>query len=946
MSTERPPGSLDDELGSLASLLRRVAESPSTPPEELLAGIDDPDLEIERRLGAGGMGVVFLARDVRLDRRVAVKVHRLSGRPGATAALLAEAQAMARLADPNVVAVYDVREAAGHLLLMMEYVPGQTLREWLAAAPRDRDAILDAFAAAGAGLAAAHAAGLVHRDFKPDNVIVGDDGRVRVADFGLALDVEQGEGAPMADEPPAHVAGTPAYMAPEQIERGQVDARTDQYAFCLALVEALRGRHPLADSTSTEELLDSEVRAALPRSPGVARVAPAWLRRIVARGLAPDPAARFPDMDALLRALRRGRERRRRIALAAAALVVVAGAVALAWFRGGPRGPSCDGAPAALAGVWDTDVARRVDAAFTATGLPHAAGVWQVVGPHLDAYRASWIATRTHVCRAGARGEATPRMVELGMACLDRDRAQLAEIAARLARPDRALVNAAVDAATALPDPDACADARRLALEVAPPADDATRRAVADLGAELGRIDALDRLGLIAEANRRADRAVARARTVGYPPALAAALDQLGRARALAAKDGEAMDAQIEALATAYAAHDDPRVARVLPGLVQAAGVLGRPEAERWRRLALASIQRLGGDPLLEASVRCGHVTALVQGGHADQAIPEGKRCVELTEHALGPDAGDTGRALARLGLAEVAGGAYQDAEATLGRALRVIERAYGPDHVETSWVLNNLSSVERRLGRLDDGLAHARRALEIGKRMYGDDDPRLLEPNTTIGTLLAERGDYDAAAPYFDAALAEGAARYGPDDPRVGEQLGNVAIVTFSAGRLPRARELARRSVAVLERAGKPTEDLVNAYTLLGTLDREAGDVDAALAAHEHAVSMLDAVFPPAHPQRINPLIELGHTLAARKQHARAARTLEQAVALLGADAPPQWAGEARFALAQALIASGGDRRRARALAGQARADYQKVGAPMAAQVREIDAWLARAGR
>jgi serine/threonine protein kinase len=314
---------LAGELGSIASFLERVAATPSFEPGEMLEIADaDPDLELTEQIGAGGVGVVYLARDRKLDREVAVKVQRVSGNEVADERLLAEARSLARLAHPNVVTVFEVRRVDGHLLVLMELVRGPTLRDWLGGGDRERDEILAAFAAAGAGLAAAHRAGVIHRDFKPDNVIARADGRVRVVDFGMAGAAGESERG-----------GTPAYMAPEQTAGDAVDARADQYAFCLSLLEALTGAQPAPDRMAG---LVDEVR-------------PAGLRRVLARGLERDPADRWPDMDALLAALR---PPRRWPIVAAAAAALLTGALVV-----GSR--SCD-APLGL--VIDRLVAERIAA--------------------------------------------------------------------------------------------------------------------------------------------------------------------------------------------------------------------------------------------------------------------------------------------------------------------------------------------------------------------------------------------------------------------------------------------------------------------------------------------------------------------------------------------------------------------------------------------------------
>jgi serine/threonine protein kinase len=271
--------------------------------------------EIVSQLGAGGMGIVYLAYDPKLDRPVAVKVLR-PGLRTAQARLLREGQSVARLAHPNVVRVFDVGTEGDELFVAMEYVEGTTLRRWLSAAARRPRAILEVFNAAGRGLAAAHAVSVVHRDFKPDNVLVGRDGRVVVTDFGLAR-VEADDADADADEAVrAGVArplrttltrtgsrlGTPAYMSPEQLRGEVADARSDQFSFCVALWEAIFGTRPFAIRPRAS--LD-EVRRAVEAGvvdPEVPTTTAA-LERALRRGLALAAADRFADMNALLAAL-------------------------------------------------------------------------------------------------------------------------------------------------------------------------------------------------------------------------------------------------------------------------------------------------------------------------------------------------------------------------------------------------------------------------------------------------------------------------------------------------------------------------------------------------------------------------------------------------------------------------------------------------------------------
>lgn len=371
---------------------------------------------LQHELGAGGMGVVHAAFDPDLERRIALKVLKTAGGLEARQRLLREARAMARLAHPNVVTVHEVGSAGGRDFIAMELIDGETLEDWLRAEPRrDRD-IIAAFVAAGRGLAAAHAAGLVHRDFKPRNVLRQKDGRIVVTDFGLVIGVENQaavalESTMRLDEKPSEdtpsslsgltktgsVLGTPAYMAPEQWAGAAVGPKADQFAFCIALWEALAGERPFYGAT-----LD-ELKASVAAGPVKADASklPRRLRKPLRRGLDPDPAKRWPSMNALLGAITR-RESRPGVALAIGSGALVLAGLAVAVFARGDEGPTCEAPVRDPALVWSAGRAAKLRAAKQG---PTADAI--------DADIAAWKQARERACAAPA-GSREPRL-----ACLD-----------------------------------------------------------------------------------------------------------------------------------------------------------------------------------------------------------------------------------------------------------------------------------------------------------------------------------------------------------------------------------------------------------------------------------------------------------------------------------------------------------------------------------------------
>ena len=262
--------------------LAGAAGDPSAEPLLLPPGTRVGRFEIEEVLGRGAMGVVYAARDPQLGRRVALKLLHADRAGDASGTLLAEAQTMAQVAHPTVVAIYDVgalADADGEVYVAMELVTGQTLRAWLDREPRPWRVVVETVLGAGRGLASAHRAGVCHRDFKPENVLIGDDGRPRVTDFGMARAAARPGGA-VGDvaRTQTSMAGTPAYMAPELFAGAPSSAASDQFSFCVSLFEALFGARPFEGAD-----LDALLRAA--RAGAICwpdrRHVPATVRRIL-----------------------------------------------------------------------------------------------------------------------------------------------------------------------------------------------------------------------------------------------------------------------------------------------------------------------------------------------------------------------------------------------------------------------------------------------------------------------------------------------------------------------------------------------------------------------------------------------------------------------------------------------------------------------------------------
>lgn len=525
------------------------------------------------RLGEGGMGLVYAAYDPDLDRRIAIKILRgpsVSFDEDSRARLLREAQAMARLSHPNVMTVHEVGTAQGRPFIAMELVAGQDLRTWFRARTRSWKEVLEVMLGAGRGLAAAHRAGLIHRDFKPANVLVGDDGLVRVLDFGLARQVGTSAALEPDDETllrsgvsgsdsrldtpltrAGTVPGTPAYMAPEQHLRGELDEQTDQFAFCVTAYEGFFGRRPFegGNRASLMMAVTQGQIVAPPRSTPV----PRRLIRAIYKGLSSNPADRFPDMHALLDEMEAaGRPRRLTMPALGSSLVVLGGAAW--WLSADAPADPCPRPDAALAEAWGRDQREAVRAAFSKAELPHAERSASAVIERLDHYAEHWIEASIESCRATRIEHRQSRtMHEVVVRCLERSRRDLKHVADVLADAPgtHGLLDDATKISGALPPIDAC-DPAALADDPLPSPDDPD--AVEAIRDELSRVRALWAAARYEEGLPIAARAVDRARDSGYPPIVAEALLEHGTTLIQAGERREGLDVLHRAALAATAA--------------------------------------------------------------------------------------------------------------------------------------------------------------------------------------------------------------------------------------------------------------------------------------------------------------------------------------------------------------------------------------------------------
>ena len=914
------------------------------------------------------MGVVYRARDQELSRDVAIKLVLTRAEPDEmhAARLAREAQALAQLAHPNVVAVYDVGRAEGGVFVAMELVAGMAGDAWLKEKPPWRD-VLRVFRDAARGLAAAHAVGLIHRDFKPANLIVGDDGRVRVLDFGLAraaalgqatdepaapaadadATADSGERSPsLLDSPLTQagtVVGTPPYMAPEQHLGRACDARSDQFSFCASFYRALYGERAFAGATFGE-LRDNILKGKV-RPPPDSDV-PGWLREIVLRGLAVDPDQRWPSMDAIIAALEHDPHARRRrlAAIGGAALLVIAAAGVATWRARRDPAQACRDGEQQLAGVWGAQRSAAVRAAFVKTGKPYAADAFATVTRALDDYTKRWVAMRSDACLATrVRGTQSAELLDLRMECLQRRLDDVRALVGVLAAADGDVVARAADAAAKLPPLDACADADGLRAPVRPPADPVTKARVAAAQRTLATVRALWIAGRYAEADKQLGPVVTEAHALGWRPLEGEAL--LAQARLVEETGDYPKSSQLyrDAAIAAEAGRDDETAALARNGLVWVTGErLGHyDEAQELAREAEATIERLGHRELLQADLDQKVAALLLEQGKYDEAEKRSRHVLEIRQKMLAPDDPAIASALGDLGDVASQTARYADAIGFYQRALAIAEHAEGADHPMCGSLRINLATALRGTGHDADALAQLERARAITERALGAAHPQLATIAVDIGNIELDDGRDAEAAAQFEKASQIWTRALGADHPNVATALYHLGQVELKQGHPSDAAANFQRALDIWQkRLGPDHPSLAAAFAGLGDAALARAHAADALVDYQRALAVLEKTFGPDHAALVDPLVSIGNAELALHDPRRATPPLERAVALATkGDDPADLAG-ARFALARALGA-GGDPQRARTLATAAQQAFAAAGKDHAADAKQVADWL-----
>jgi tetratricopeptide (TPR) repeat protein len=933
-----------------SAILRGPGEHPTLVDEAPPVRIDR--FTVIEQLGRGGMGVVHAAYDPQLDRRVALKLLRpdrwAAGDERARARVLAEARAMAKVSDPHVVTVFEVGSFGDAIFVAMEFVEGETVRQWLRDAPRGWREIVDVFVQLARGVAAVHAAGLVHRDIKLDNMMLRRDGRAQILDFGVAQDIgPAGSGEP-AGSTTGHtidrggLVGTPSYMAPEQFAGSPSDARSDQWALSISLYEALYGMRPF-DGDNLTELAIAICDAKLPAPPR-GRDVPAAVHAVLVRGLAARPDERWPSIRGWLAALESasGRRRHRTIAITAASALVVALAVSVPIAL---REEECRGAAEALTRVWSPARSQTIGDVFASAVPSYGAESWQRTTAIVDAWGDSWTAARRDACEAERTELQTSHVHDLRAYCLERRLGQLDALLGVLEHADADVVEHSVDAAAQLDGVATCSDVTALLAGVAPPLPDQADD-VAALERQIETASAAFTLTQIHAAAEALAGVGERVEALGYQP-------QLARFRFMQALIDEALGHDVEAdrgmrrtyfLARSVGDHDLAGQAAAQ----YASMVVGRDAnvelGELWLELAAAEL----GEGPSEATVRLHDARArlLHTQGRYDEAIAVWESAlteIEATEMPGVVRAVDRGTMVNNIAVALISLRRGPEAVEQARTAVAMDEQTHGPGHPGVATALSTLGTALELVGDYPGAIAVLRRGLEIRERALGPDHPLVATVLVQLATPV-EASDHEQARALCERGLAilERAGRARSSEAAL--CLNTIAWTLYTDHDERGARDYFARALAVQEELlGSDHPGLGAPLSNLGGSEMRLGELAQAEAHLRRAIAVQEAALGPDAGGLGFALANLGSTLMMSGRHAEGIEVLERAVAhQLTDESPPEAIASAQFKLARAIATTGGDLQRARELAEQARTGFRRAHPVRTEEIAKVDAWEA----
>jgi len=839
--------------------------------------------ELSDKLGEGGMGVVYEADDPRLERKVAIKLLRDDLGREDRDAIVAEARSLAELAHPNVVQVFATGVDGNRAWVAMELVDGGTLSDWARSHPpgsaRRTTAALSLLAGIGNALATAHAAGFVHRDVKPTNVLVGTDQRARLVDFGLARKhsdspvthepwlgtAGSGSSPPTAPESVAF-AGTPRYMAPEQFDGVGASPLTDQYAFCLMAWELLYGDNPFEAPTIVAQVTaKAHARPTPPHDSTVRRA----VGRALAQGLDPDPARRFPDMLTLLGALQPTTAKNRG---AIAVALGTASAVGLMLLHSPEDRPECDRAWASepIAALWKGAQRDSVAHALESATVSYASNAFATVDAAIAEFSDAWVKQRVAACEATWHDRtANVEALDAAVACLDGQRQVVEAFIGQLAQSEGSVEHAATGAAK-LPDPSECAATEGTDGPPAIESEAAAQR--------LAQARAASMVGDERRAESLAMEVVDDARHEQWPTALGDALEVAARARTKRGFDAVSPELLAEAHAVAIAADDPTRAFRRAIFATRVAGLDHKPdEAQRWFRHAQTAAAQLSPSPMQRAHLRRAACTVAYSRSDlaaAETACREALSIIDEVEASGSPEPIERDALEDQLARMLSKGGRPDEAEAIQLQILQRRTERLGADHPHVAAIHYALANNALMTRRTSVAVQRWQRAFEIYEASHGPDARWTISSLSGIGAALKFSGDLEGAEQKLSEAWKRALRNPNPGAPKIGT---NLASVYEKQGRMEEALRLLRK-VQALEETILPPKDPRRAltYGVTSTVLRKLDRLDE--AERELRAKLELFVGTGDERQLSNAMVGLGMLEEQREQWAKALDWYEKA--------------------------------------------------------------------
>ena len=868
------------------------------------------------RLGEGGMGVVYTAFDDKLERKIAIKVMRSDNTEGSNGRvrLIREAQAMARLAHPNIVTVHEVGEVDDQVFVAMEYIRGQSLDQWQEE-PHPWREVVEVFRQAGRGLAAAHDAGIIHRDFKPHNVLLGDDGTAKVLDFGLARSMTQGQltdgQADCEVAGPESTAlvptggkelslldqrltrtgalmGTPAYMAPEQHEGRSADAYSDQFSFCVALYEGLYGELPF-EASSLPTLIASVLEGTIKDPPPAAKV-PNWLRRVLLRGLAVDPERRFASVSELLTELGRDPVARRRRWLATAAFAGVIGAAGFgAASLSSAQAAVCTGGAEEISAVWGDEQRASVERAIKATGLAYADKTWEMIAPQLDTYAREWAEMRGEACESHQSGKHSERIFDLRTSCLDQRFAEFGALVEILTTADGSVVDNTVDAVHDLSRISTCGDLNSLTQTVPPPEDPDTATAVKEARTALSRAQAMEHTGRFSQGLDLLDTIGGSVESLAYEPLQAEFSLRRGSLYMESGNTPLAEHELTEALRLGISIHHDTVALEALSKRIFLRSYHAQSTAatsDVWLGEALllrsAAGHREGG--LLYNNAGAAYDIA----GDVDTAIEHYRRA--LAEYQKGEHQPDpkSGVALSNIGVSQLKSEDYQKAAESFSGAIDVLSQSLGERHPYVLTARSNLAIALRGHGRLRQAEAESRRTLSETQETQPDNVMMINFMRYHAAATALDLRDFDRVTALLTEVQESASEDMGTYWMLVAEAHIGKGRVLSLRGQDDTAISEHELGLALYKEQAIDPGAHADALDSYGTTLRRAGRLGDSEARLGEALALREEKLPPNTPSLAITLEKLALTYIARGRYDDAEAALSRAATIVADKLPP----------------------------------------------------------